>query len=116
EKENNIRMRKLFSRPAIFKPDRFKKRVDVLLSTGADKPTERNLFARAISGQLLRRIARIEREQQHAKLSGIGGRAGHGSFELINVRNTCGRAASINRQKDYGKTREFRSSYELCSR
>ena len=60
EKENNIRVRKLCSRPAILKPDRFKKRVDVLLSPGADKPAERHVFAAAISGQLLRRVARIE--------------------------------------------------------
>src|SRR5215510_6111197 len=35
EKENNIRVRKLCSRPTTLKPDRIKKRVDVLLSTGA---------------------------------------------------------------------------------
>src|SRR4029453_11799111 len=83
EKENNIRVRKLCSRPAMLKSNRFKKRVNVLPSSSTDKPAERNLFARAISGQLLRRVARIERKQQHTKLSGIGGRAGQRSFKLI---------------------------------
>ena len=46
EKENNIRVRKLRSRPAILKPDRFKKRVNVLPTSSADKPQpSRNLFA-----------------------------------------------------------------------
>jgi len=60
EKQNNVRMRKLCSRPAILKSNGFKKRVNASLSTGANKPAEWNFFAGAISGQLLRRVACIE--------------------------------------------------------
>src|SRR6476661_5975138 len=84
EKQNNVRMRKLFSRPAILKTNRFKKGVDVLLSTRADKPAERNLFAGAISGQLLRCVGGIEGEQQHSKLSRIRRGASDRGLELIN--------------------------------
>ena len=115
EKENNIRVRKLCSRPAILKSDRFKKRVNVLPTSSADKPAERNLFARAISGQLLRRVGGIEREQQHSKLSRIRRRASERGLELINIRDARAWAASIDRQEDNRKTAEFRQASDSAA-
>ena len=76
---------------------------------------ERYLFARAISGQLLRRVGGIEREQQHSKLSWIHRRASERGLELINIRDARAWTASIDRQEDNRKTAEFRQASDLAS-
>src|SRR4029453_13238101 len=99
EKENTIRVRKHCSRPAILKSDGFKKRVNVLPTSSTDKPAERNLFACAKSRQLRWRVGCIKRKQQASKLSRVRRRASQRCLQLINVRDACAWAASIDRKK-----------------
>src|SRR5690348_10840343 len=99
EKNNDVWMNEFFSSFANLDTDRFEQCDDVRLRCSADRPAQRDIFTLPIFRQAFRVVARIKREQKHARYPWIGRRTGQRRLQLLDISERWPGTTGVNWQE-----------------